>query len=263
MLDALKGSQMSYFRSIFVLGVTTLALGCAGAQTEDPVVTRSADGKSPSPSGVAAAKRGASFVRFVNALPGSAPLGVTSDGKDLFGAVDFRSVTAYQEMRDNMTTFSLRAANGSDEMATNNESMTDGFRYTIVALPNEQGGASIRVFRDELVTDTAKARVRVIHAAPGLEDVDLAVRGQREALFDNIAYSREAGFRDVDPMSASFEIRTDNGGPNLLRLPRLTLKAGRSYTIILTGSTPAKLSTIVFDDTITPVTTVASQRGSQ
>ena len=233
------------------LAVASL-LGCAGAQTKSPIVTRSEDGKSVSPSGDAAAKRGTSLVRFVNALPGSGKLTVHADERDLFSGIEFKAVTTYQELRDNLTKFPLRRDDAANEMATNSEAMTDGYRYTIVALSDEKGGASLRVFRDEVVPDSGKARIRLIHAAPGLADVDLAVVGQREPLFNDINYSMEAGFKDIDPTTVTFEIRHDKGQANLVRLPKMILAAGRAYTIILTGMAPNKLTAVTFDDTATP-----------
>lgn len=235
-----------------------LLLGCAGTQTKTPVVSKSDDGTSTSASGDAAAKRGTSFVRFVNALPGSGDVVVTADQRDLFGGVGYQAVTPYIEMRDNISTFSLRAPGTSAELATNSETMTDGYRYTIVALSDEKGGASLRVLRDELVADSGKARLRMIHAAPGLEDVDFVAKGWKDPVFNNISYSAEAGFKDVDPITAQFEIRRDKGGARLVTVPKMVLTAGRSYTIVLTGLSPDKLSIITFDDTVTPSAVAAA-----
>ncbi len=236
---------------ILPLGAAVL-LGCSGAQTKTPVVTNSDEGKSTSASGDAAAKRGTSFVRFVNALPGSGAVVMTADTRDLFGGTAYQAVTPYMEMGDNVSIFSLRAPGTGAELATNSETMTDGYRYTIVALSDEKGGASLRVLRDELVPDSGKARLRMIHAAPGLEDVDFVAQGWKDPVFNNISYSTEAGFKDVDPVTATFEIRKDKGGARLVTVPKMVLTAGRSYTIILTGISPDKLSLITFDDTVTP-----------
>ncbi len=36
--------------------------------------------------------------------------------------------------------------------------LSDGNRYTIVALPDDKGGATMRIVRDEVVPDSGKAR---------------------------------------------------------------------------------------------------------
>lgn len=234
------------------LATAALLLGCGGAQTKTPVVTNSAEGKSTSASGDAAANRGTSLVRFVNALPGSGDLAITADKRDLFAGIGYQAVTQYLETSDNLSTFSLQAPGNGAELASNSETMTDGYRYTIVALSDEKGGASLRILRDELVADSGKARIRMIHAAPGLEDVDFVAQGWKDPIFNKISYSKEAGFKDVDPITATFEIRRDKGGARLVTVPKMVLTAGRSYTIILTGVAPDKLRIITFDDTVTP-----------
>jgi hypothetical protein len=238
-------------RRTFPFGAAAmLLLACSGAQTKDPVVTVSDDGKTTSPSGDAAAKRGTSFVRFVNAMPGDAGLNLGAEKGDLFGRVDFKAVTKYLEMGDNLARFSLRATADGNEMATSSEAMSDGFRYTVVGFADSNGVASLRVLRDELVPDSGKARIRVIHAAPGIRDVDLAVQGEREPLFDDINYGTEAGYQDVAPMTATFEIRRDGGNGKVIRLPRMALEAGKAYTIVLTGKAPDQLAAFSFDDTV-------------
>ncbi len=249
-------------RHSYALSIATAVavLGCSGAQTKTPVVTRSDEGKSISPSGDSAAKRGTSLVRFVNAVPGSGDLAVSAEKKDLFGNVAFKAVTPYVETTDNLATFVLRTPGNVNEMATNTETMSDGYRYTLVALSNQKGGAALRVLRDELVTNAGKARIRIIHAAPGTAEVDVAVQGERDALFDSIGYANDAGFKEVDPATVTFDIRRDKGGSHLVQLPKMTLSAGRAYTIILTGTGPGKLSAIVFDDAVTGAPAVAMER---
>jgi hypothetical protein len=234
-----------------------LLFGCRGAQTDDPVVTRSDDGKSTSPSGDAAAKRGTSLVRFVNALPGNGDLTIAADDRSLFAGVGFKSVTEYREIGDNTATFELRSDGTTNPLARNNEVMADGHRYTIIALSDDRGGATLRILRDELVTDSNKARVRVIHAVAGMDELDVTVQGNREPLFDDINHAMEAGFKDVDPMTATFEIRQDDRAATLVTLPSMQLAGGRAYTIIVTGPA-SKVTAITFDDAVVAAAPVVS-----
>lgn len=238
-------------RRTFPFGAAAmLLLACSGAQTKDPVVTVSDDGKSTSPSGDAAAKRGTSFVRFVNAMPGDAGLNLSGDKGDLFGKVEFKAVTKYLEIDDNLARFSLRQAADGNEMASSNETMSDGFRYTVVGFADGKGSASLRVLRDELQPDSGKVRIRVIHAAPGIPDVDLAIQGHKDLVFNDINYGTEAGFKDIDPMTATFEIRREDGNGKMVRLPKMMLEAGKAYTIVLTGAAAGQLVAFSFDDTV-------------
>jgi hypothetical protein len=225
------------------------ASACGRSRTEGPVTTRTPEGKSVSPSGAAAADRGKSMVRLVNALPQFQPLTLTADDSTLFTGVAVNAVTPYKEIKDNIVNFKLRG--GADSaIANNHETMADGARYTIVALPDDNGaGARLRVLKDEVVPDAGKARIRLINATAGDRKVDLAVKGSREALFSGVHRGVEAGYKDVDPTTATFEVRSDEHGTKPVTIKNLQLQAGRAYTIVLVGRRTGAMEAITFDDT--------------
>jgi hypothetical protein len=224
--------------------------GCAGAKTEQPVVTTTADGKTVSPAGTDAAKRGKSMVRFVNAVPDSMGLDLSTDERTTFYNVEFKAVTPYTEINDNLVKFEIRGAYRDSVLANNNETMGDGYRYTVVAMPTADNQIRMRVLRDELVPDSGKARIRVINAAPGLGDADLLLAGQTDPLFDNIAYGTEAGFKDVDPGNAAVEIRGNDSPIPPVRIRSMTLAPGRAYTIVIAAARPRGIQAITFTDAV-------------
>jgi hypothetical protein len=220
-----------------------------GARTDTPVTTTAGGQSSTSPSGVAAAAQGKSMVRLVNAVPGQT-VSVTGDEAPVFASVAYKTVTPYVEVKDNVIKFRLRAAGaaaGDQALAENTETLADGSRYTIVALPGDNGHASLHVMRDEVIPDAGKARIRVINAAPDLGDVDVAVGSTRNALFDKVGFGHEAGPKDVDPVSMAIAIRNAHNAP--VRVHTMTLAAGRSYTIVLAGRT-GSFEGITFDDAV-------------
>lgn len=234
----------------YCLALTILA-GCAGAKTKEPVVSTTGDGKTTSESGDSAAKRGKSLVRFVNALPGQS-LDLTTEDRATFVNVGFKEVTPYTEIGDNLVKFRVRAADGDSVLAENSETMGDGHRYTVISMPSEDGKVRMRVVRDEVMPDSGKARIRVIQATPGLSDVDVALTGQKDLVFDNIKYGTEAGYKDVTPATATLEFRMGEP-PNVtvpLRLKTMTLAAGRAYTLVIVGALPRGIQTIVFNDAV-------------
>lgn len=222
---------------------------CANAKTDQPVVTTGADGKSTSPSGATAAARGKSLVRFVNAVPG-AGLHLSADERTTFYDVDFKTVTPYTEIGDNLIKFRIRSGGADSVLAENTETMGDGIRYTAVAISTADGGIKLRVLRDELVPDSGKARIRVINGAPGLGDADVALAGQQDLLFDNIAYGTEAGYKDVAPSTTTLEIRGNDSPVPPVRLGKTPLLAGRAYSIVIAPGQPRGIQAIVFNDVV-------------
>ena len=229
-----------------------LIAGCAGPKTEKAVVTTSGEGKTTSPAGTEAAKRGKSLVRFVNAVPDALGLDLSADERTTFYNVEFKTVTPYTEIGDNLVKFELRGNNADSVLANNTETMGDGLRYTIVAMPTADNQIKLRVVRDEIVTELGKARVRVINAAPVLPDADVLVAGQKDPLFDNIAFGAEAGFKDVAPATATLEIRGNDNPTPPIRLRNVALSAGKAYTIVIASAKPRGIQTITFNDAVRP-----------
>jgi hypothetical protein len=229
-----------------------LIAGCAGAKTEQPVVTTSGDGKTTSAAGSEAAKRGKSLVRFVNAVPGETGLDLSADDRTTFYNVEFRTVTPYTEISDNLVKFELRGADRDSVLANNTESMGDGYRYTIVAMPTADNQLKLRVLRDEVVTDSGKARIRVINAAPVMPDADVLWSGQKEPIFDNVAFGTEAGFKDIEPATATVEIRGNDNPTPPIRIRNVALTPGKAYTIIIAAAKPRGIQAITFNDVVRP-----------
>lgn len=228
-----------------------LSASCKGAKTDKPVATDANGNTSVSPSGDAAAKAGKSMVRLVNALPASKAIDVSGDDRTLFTAVGYKTVTPYIEVRDNRVEFKLLHGAADSSISDNSEMMADGNRYTIVAIPDDKGGATMRILRDEVVPDSGKARIRVINAAPGVKGADVALQGQKDPLFEDVDYATEAGYKDITPVTATVEIRRDDPNAKPILVKDVHFEPGKAYTIVLTGSKTKPVDVITFEDTET------------
>ncbi|HEX6314865.1 MAG TPA: DUF4397 domain-containing protein [Gemmatimonadaceae bacterium] len=226
-------------------------LACRDAQTEKQVTTRTSDGDAAiSISGDSADKRGVALVRVVNAVPTQDRLVVRADQDHQLTAAQYKQVTEYQPIDRNWVTFEIGVAGDSifHPLATNREMLTDGHRYTVVVMRDSASGYETRVLRDEISDDTASARVRIIHAARGTDEVNVVQRGSRDPLVGGVNFTMEAGYRAVEPWTGPLEIRAAAGNRLLLTIPAVSLQAGRSYTIVLTRNGGGKLESFRFDD---------------
>lgn len=233
-----------------LIAATALLAGCRDAQTEKEVTTRTATGEAAtSMSGDSADKRGMALVRVVNAVPTQSTLIVRAGPNLQLTAAEFKKVTEYQPIDRNWVTFEISASadSGFEALATNREMLTDGHRYTIVIIPDSVRKYETRILRDEISDDTTKAHLRVIHAARGIDEINVVRRGG-DALMDGVNFASEAGYRAVDPWRGTLEIRSDDGNRLLHNIPNLSLEKGRSYTIVLTRNAAGRLESIRFDD---------------
>ena len=220
---------------------------CGQAKTDKAVESTTAAGTTVSPSGAAAAADGKSLVRFVNTLQAPKSLDMKVNDRVLFENIASKVVTPYAEVQTNSPTFTVRLAGKDSAMAENKEMVADGKRYTAVALPKADGTSELRVWRDDLMPDSGKARIRVIHAAPGIDDVKIGVAGEAEPMFKSINYGSEAGFKDVAPADLMLVIGRDAKGAIPIKLKSMRLVAGHAYTIVLITK-KGNLDSITFED---------------
>lgn len=234
------------------LGALAVVVACAGAKTKSPVVTTTSDGTTTSEAGTTAAKKGKSLVRFINTLPDGAALDLATEQRVTFYNVDYKTVTPYTEIDDNLVKFRVRSSENDSVLAENMESLGDGYRYTIIAMPTADQHVKVRILRDDVVPEPGKARVRVIQASPALTDVKVEVSGRKELLFDKVGYGSEAGYKDVDPGAATLVIQALEGSVSPLRLKNVHLTAGAAYTIVVAGSKARAVQAITFNDVVRP-----------
>ena len=245
---------MTAFRTTaLALAAMIAAQACAKeSQTDKPVETRSADGQlSASMSGDSADKRGVALVRIVNAVPASMDLQVRADEQRTLPMVRFQQVSGYTPIDQSWATFQVGDGAGTPFMplTTNREMLTDGHRYTIVVLRSKDGSTyETRVIKDAIENEAGKARIRVIHAAPGAGEIQLRARSG-ETLFDGVDYGDDDGFKSIAPWTGIIDVRSNDGKTVLLSTPSKALDAGKSYTVIITRTEKGKLDAFWIEDT--------------
>lgn len=247
--------MISILRATAAVGVATLLIASCkprDAQTEGAVTTHTGAGDvATSMSGDSADKRGLALVRIVDAAAMPQALVVRSDDAHLLPAVGYKKITPYQQIDHNWAKFQVNSMPGGEftTLETNRELLTDGFRYSLVIMRNKDGsGIESRVLRDEISPDPSAARLRVIHAAQGVGEVNVVARGA-ETLFDGVNFTSEAGFKNVTPWSGTLEFRSKDGNRLLLSVPNVKVEAGKSYTIVLTRDGKGKVDSFWFEDT--------------
>jgi hypothetical protein len=232
--------------------VLALAAVIAGCDKKDAGET---DGAVASDS----SREGSSMVRLVNTVPSDGAVDVSADDAPAFTGIAFMTVTPYQSVKDNLVEFELRPSgavpgDSTVPLAENREMLGDGDRYTIVVLPpaDADDKPTLRVLEEPTdAGDAAKARIRFVNAAQGVETFDVFVPGQTDPFFDDVDFRTEAGFKDMNAGAAQIEVRGDDGGPVLLKLPEHTFEAGKTYTFILTRKAPtAKLEVVTIEDAV-------------
>lgn len=197
-----------------------------------------------------AATKDLAYVRFVDAYPHAADL-YFADQKVFNG--EPKSVTDYKTVPAERHEFDLRdnAHRTGDPLAKNSEGLGNGKYYTVIAWGDKDDKGNLRVVNDnESAPATGKAKVRIVHAAPGMDAVDLYASGHKDKLASESRFTSASNWQEVDPVTGPLELRTSNKKDNPVRIANVTLQPGKMYTFVVTGGEKAgeKVSVISIVD---------------
>jgi hypothetical protein len=220
-----------------IASCTLIAL-VACQKDDQAVVTTSQDGATRSVSADSAQSSGRSLVRVVNAVAGGQTITARVNGEPLFDAILPGEVSAYSEVEPSLAAFTVSIPGAADATtaALDERILINGNRYTVFLIAEDVTARVLRVVRDDVVPDSGKARLRVVHAAPGGPSFDVRAANGLTTLFSGVSFKREAGFLDVEPSTVDLEFRAANGSTVLLRVPGVDLQRGTATTIVVTGA---------------------------
>jgi hypothetical protein len=246
--------------SLSIAMAVLLAVGCRPeSERTESVATTTDKGTSSAPPAKEAEKRDKALVRIVDALPGFDAVDAYVGNNKEFPKVAYKSVTPYREVPDIHEQFAIRPAgqDSAQPLAENREGISGGNHYTAIAMPTNDGKATLRVISDRLTPPpSGKASVRVIHASPDAGEVDVFAKGKENALFSGVNQQTVTLYNEIDPMTATLEVRPQGKTDVLLTVPNVAFEAGHIYTIVLAGKakgTP-KLEAIKIDDRLVGAT---------
>ena len=244
--------------TLWVCGAALLGLAACNKTTNEPSRSSSSGGAtSVAPSGSAAKAADKALVRFINATP--SPKQLTFGDTTAFSNVAAKAAMEYIELPAERHEFKLYDANqptSGEPLASNSEGLTAGQHYTVLATTGENHKAILEPISDDLAQpDPGKAKIRVIHAAPGVKKVDVYVAGTDKALVDGVGFKSATGYKEVDPVATEIDLRTTGSKNNAERIGNLSLAAGRMYTLVVMGGNGQPLSSTVIEDRLEPART--------
>jgi hypothetical protein len=95
----------------------------------------------------------------------------------------------------------------------------------------------LRIVADEQKpVEPGKARVRVINAARDAGEIDVFAPGLNDPVFGGVNFEREAGYKDVDPVTSALQVRRQDHKGAVATIPNSRLLAGKTYTIVVTNA---------------------------
>ena len=221
------------------LATLALTVAACGGRDSSPIKTTSAGGAEVSPAADSVGSRGHSLVRVVNATSGGKTVTVQLGDRTLFSELAVGTVSDYSEVATNLAMFSVLSASSTmgTMLSQADRLLIDGNRYTIFVITKDVAEQELRVIRDDVIPDSGKARLRIIHAAPGGPEFDVQSPGTVDRLFSGVKFLAEAGPVDLSPAaSIALELRPAGQSRLLLKLPTVELRRSTTTTFVVTGT---------------------------
>lgn len=224
---------------VLALAAAVAAGGCRRDTDQHPIASDTPSGASQAPPAASANERDQALVRVVNAVPDSPAVEVTAGKMSVASEVKYGSVTPYKPVPAANDDFVVKLAGKADApvLAENNEQIMSGKHYTVIAFPGkEHDKVAVEVVTDDIVTpDPGKARVRVVHAAAGIDTVDVFAQGGTDEIFGGVDFRETTGYKEIDPSVTTLELKDTTGKNKTVARPNVSVEPGKSYTIVVTG----------------------------
>jgi Domain of unknown function (DUF4397) len=244
----------SFYSMIMAIALLFTVACATESERTEPVTTTTDKGTSSAPSAKDAAQRDRALVRVVQAIPDFERVDAFVGNNKEFPNVNYKTVTPYKEVSDTEEQFAIRSAgqDSAQPLAENREGIRGGDHYTAIAMPATDGKPALRVVSDSLTPPpSGKASVRIIHAAPAAGEVNVFLNDKTNASFEGVNPQTTTFYKEVDPMTATLEVRPQGKTDVLLTLPNATLEAGHLYTFVIAGKSKGKFEAIKIDDQLT------------
>ena len=242
---------------IAILIIAMLSLGACSRSTQ-PVETTVGNKTSTAPSAAAAKEEKETLVRFINATQGTKD--VYYRDMAAFTKVPSQTVTPYVGLPGGRqdSKHDLKLYNSANEVGTpltvNAEGVPQnvGRHYSVLAV-DQDGKPALKVIPDEMKPpEPGKAKVRLIHAAPGVDKLDIFRAGDEEGIFSGQSFAQVTEYKEIDPATIELTVRKRGSKTDGLKLKDVKLEPNKLYTFVLLGGEGKPLACKVIEDELLP-----------
>ena len=192
---------------------------------------------------------GTAFLRVLHAIPGGPSVDVYSGTIKVASDVSFKSLGDYMDVKSGKNAFKVVPAGKTEpSIVAEDKTLAKGKYFTLVVTGKQ--AATLLLVNDSAGKEIAdKARVRVVHAAPGVPDVLVTVPSTRTAsgyanlLSNPLGYGTTAS-KSVKPTTTSIQIRGLDG--HLIKeVGNVQLQAGHRYDAFALGAPGSTFDVLV------------------
>jgi hypothetical protein len=197
-------------------------------------------------------------LRMVHAAPDAGPVDVYLGEAAIAEGMEFGAVSAFAAAPNGQQQLRLvPAAQALDQAkvdTTQDFSAGGAFQITATGLADDLqatiAGVDLRALPEN------QARVRVVHASPDLDAIDVAIAGGPTP-FDAVGYRSQSGYVVFNAGTYSFQLREDGSDTLLLEALDVQIEPGMVYDILAIGQ--SEVGTLQMVIITAPAATLASE----
>jgi Domain of unknown function (DUF4397) len=188
-------------------------------------------------------------IRVGHFSPDAPPVDIYLDNRKTFAQVRFPLMSAYTPVAAGKHVIDIRAAGSAatdPALISVPAEFKAGKPYLVAAL-GPAAALQGSLIEDDLTPPAkGKAKVRVLHAAVGGDNVDVVVAGST-TLFKDVAFSKAAPYAEVEATKYDLSVRKA-GTPDQIVGKVVTLQSGGVYTIVAIGDAAGTIGLRGFAD---------------
>ena len=165
---------------------------------------------------------GAARVRFIHASPDAASLDVLVDGQPVVTGATYKSVSAYLAVGPGARHVRVRVAGTNDVLIDEMPELDGGTQYTLLATGGIDNMDPLLLTDDNTAPPSGAARVRLIHAAPNVGNIDIYVTPPGNNILTaapaltNIPFRSESGY--VNVLAGTYQVRITPSGTKVVAI---------------------------------------------
>lgn len=192
---------------------------------------------------------GTAYIRVLHAMPGGPAVDVYSGSMKIASNLSFKSVSDYVDVKSGKNAIKITPAGKTESaIVSEDKSLTKG-KYFTLAITGKQKAALLFINDSTGKEMTDKARIRIVHLAPGAPDVLVTVpatrgtKGYTNLVPKPLGYQKSAS-KTVKPMTATIQIRTQDG-KLVKEVNDVQLQAGKRYDAFAVGEVGSSFDVLV------------------
>ncbi len=181
--------------------------------------------------------------RVINVSPDSGAIDAFFDESLFFDRVRYPTATEYSEVEADSHDFKLTLNNSFTTFYDATRNLAEDQEYTHFLFDFTENAIGVFVRDDNNRPGSDLVKLRFVHGAPSLDDVDLYITDRNESLADMTPTFENVKFREipdyVESVEGIYHIRATLRGTKTVVADSglLSLEAGRIMTILLIDST--------------------------